>query len=133
MASALETLCGQAFGAKQYHLLGIYMKRASFVLYLVCIPVAAVWWNMDSLLMFLGQDPRISELAGLYARNLVPTLFAVATLQPLVKFLQAQSVVLPMALFSATTLLLHISLCWFLILKLGIGYRGAAIASNLSN
>ncbi|KAI4337650.1 hypothetical protein L6164_016036 [Bauhinia variegata] len=26
MASALETLCGQAYGAKQYHLLGIYLQ-----------------------------------------------------------------------------------------------------------
>ncbi|KAI4366553.1 hypothetical protein MLD38_022416 [Melastoma candidum] len=28
MASALETLCGQAFGAKRYHMLGIYMQRS---------------------------------------------------------------------------------------------------------
>ncbi|KAG0568985.1 hypothetical protein KC19_6G056800 [Ceratodon purpureus] len=133
MAAALETLCGQAYGAKQYHMLGIYMQRAIFVLYLVCIPIAVVWWNMDSVLVFLGQDPQISELAGVYARYLIPTIFAVATLQPLVKFLQTQSLVLSMALFSAATLILHIPLCWLLIFKLGIGYRGAAIAGSLSN
>lgn len=133
MAAALETLCGQAYGAKQYHMLGIYMQRAIFVLYLVCIPIALAWWNMDSLLVFLGQDPQISELAGVYARYLIPTAFAVATLQPLVKFLQTQSIVLPMAVLSAATLILHIPLCWLLTFKLGIGYRGAAIASSVSN
>jgi MATE family multidrug resistance protein len=132
MASGLDTLCSQAYGAKQYHMLGIYTQRAIFVLYLVCIPVAAVWYNMDSLLMLLGQDAEISKLAGLYARFLIPSLFATATLQPLVKFLQTQSVVLPMAFFSAATLCLHILLCWSLIFKLGVGYRGAAIANGLS-
>jgi len=133
LATALETLCGQAYGAKQYHMLGIYVQRAAFILYLVSVPIAVVWWNMDSVLVFLGQDPEISNLAGVYARYLVPTIFAVATLQPLVKFLQTQSLVLPMATFSVTTLILHVPLCWILIYKLGIGFRGAAIASSISN
>lgn len=34
MASALETLCGQAYGAKQYHMLGIYMQRSWIVLFI---------------------------------------------------------------------------------------------------
>ncbi|MFQ6640386.1 hypothetical protein Gotur_014332 [Gossypium turneri] len=38
MASALETLCGQAFGAKQYHMLGLYMQRSWIVLLLCCYP-----------------------------------------------------------------------------------------------
>lgn len=133
MASALDTLCGQAFGAKQFHMLGIYTQRAIFVLYIVCVPVAIVWYHMDTLLLTLHQNPEISSLAGLYARYLIPTLIATATLQPLVKFLQAQSLVLPMALFSAATLLLHIPVCYLLIFKLGIGYRGAAIATSISN
>lgn len=32
MASALETLCGQAYGAKQYHMLGIYLQRSWIIL-----------------------------------------------------------------------------------------------------
>ncbi|EPS67607.1 hypothetical protein M569_07171, partial [Genlisea aurea] len=27
MSSATETLCGQAFGAKQYHMMGIFLQR----------------------------------------------------------------------------------------------------------
>ncbi|KDO60631.1 hypothetical protein CISIN_1g039773mg, partial [Citrus sinensis] len=29
MASALESLCGKAFGAKKYYMLGVYMQRSS--------------------------------------------------------------------------------------------------------
>jgi MATE family multidrug resistance protein len=32
MATSLETLCGQAFGAKQHHLLGVYKQRAMLLL-----------------------------------------------------------------------------------------------------
>lgn len=133
MASALDTLCDQAFGAKQYHLLGLYLQRAILVNYLVCIPISLIWWNMDFLLVSLGQNPEIANLAGLCSRNLIPTAFAVATVQPLLKFLQAQSVVRPMALSSAVALLLHIPLCWLLIFHLHIGLRGAAIATSASS
>ncbi|XP_057492685.1 protein DETOXIFICATION 27-like isoform X2 [Actinidia eriantha] len=34
MASALGTLCGQAFGAKKHHMLGIYLQRSWIVLFL---------------------------------------------------------------------------------------------------
>ena len=133
MASGLETLCGQAYGAKQYHMLGIYLQRAIFVLYMVSLPVAILWWNMGSILRVLGQDPLICELAGRYAQWLIPVVFATATLQPLVKFLQTQSVVLPMALFSVATLCFHVPFCYLLVYRFGVGYRGAAIASGVSN
>nr|PNR63320.1 hypothetical protein PHYPA_001745 [Physcomitrium patens] len=132
MACALETLCGQAYGSKQYHMLGIYMQRAMLVLFVVSLPIAIVWWNTGSILVVLGQDPEISAGAGVYARFLLPFLFGVVVLQPLVKFLQTQSEVLAMALFSAATLILHVPLCWVLIYKLGLGYRGAALASGIS-
>ncbi|CAM6093504.1 unnamed protein product [Calypogeia fissa] len=132
MACALETLCGQAYGAKQYHLLGIHMQRAILVLNITSIPIAFIWLSMGPLLLALGQDPEISEYAGQYARWMLPSLFAYATLQPVVKFLQTQSAVLPMALCSAVTLCIHLPLCYMLIFKLGVGYRGAAIAIGMS-
>ena len=55
------------------------------------------------------------------------------SLQPLVRFLQTQSVVLLMPLLSFTTLLFHVTLCWLLVYKSGAGFRGAGIASSMSN
>ncbi|WVZ76803.1 hypothetical protein U9M48_024736 [Paspalum notatum var. saurae] len=44
MACSLDTLlCGQAFGAAQHHLLGVYKQRAMLVLALVSVPVAVMW------------------------------------------------------------------------------------------
>ncbi|CAJ2637137.1 unnamed protein product [Trifolium pratense] len=67
MASALDTLCGQSYGAKQYRMLGIHMQRAMFILMIVAIPLAIIWANTRSILILLGQDPEISTEAGNYA------------------------------------------------------------------
>ncbi|GLJ11088.1 hypothetical protein SUGI_0142630 [Cryptomeria japonica] len=80
MGSALETLCGQAYGAKQYHLLGIHVQRAILIHLCVSIRLAIVWACMGSILVAFGQDPLISFEAGKFARWLIPSLFAYAVL-----------------------------------------------------
>ncbi|XP_057868198.2 protein DETOXIFICATION 16 [Cryptomeria japonica] len=133
MGSALETLCGQAYGAKKYHLLGIQVQRAIFALFCVSIPIAVMWAYMGNILIAFGQDPLISFEAGKFARWLIPSLFAYAVLQPLQKFLQSQSIVFPMMLCSAITLCFHVPICWALVFKTGLGNKGAALASSISN
>ncbi|XP_028804679.1 protein DETOXIFICATION 16 [Neltuma alba] len=132
MACALETLCGQSYGAKQHRMLGIHMQRAMLVLMTVSIPLAIVWANTSSILMALGQDPEISVEAGLYAQFMIPSLFAYGLLQCLNRFLQTQNLVFPMVFSSGITTLLHILLCYIMVFKSGLGNRGAALANSIS-
>lgn len=132
MASALETLSGQAFGAKQYTRLGTQTYTAILSLTLVCIPLSVLWINVGKILVFIGQDPSISREAGKFSTYLVPALFAYAWLQPLVRYFQSQSLVMPMVLSSCVTLCLHIPLCWALVFKSGLANVGAAIAMGIS-
>ncbi|KAJ7528745.1 hypothetical protein O6H91_15G017100 [Diphasiastrum complanatum] len=133
MGSALETLCGQAYGGKQFYLLGVYMQRALIVLNLAAILISFVWFNMGKILVMLHQDAAIAAKAGEFARWLIPGLFAYASLQALVKFLQTQAVVLPMLLCAFITLLVHIPVSYVLIFNFDIGNIGAALASSLSS
>lgn len=71
-ASALDTLCGQSFGAKMFGMLGIQMQRAMFVLTLLSVPLSIIWFNTEHLLLFVGQDKSIATLAGSYARFMIP-------------------------------------------------------------
>ncbi|KAL4612421.1 hypothetical protein ACB092_08G197300 [Castanea dentata] len=132
MASALETLCGQAYGAQQYQKIGIQTYTAIFSLNLVCLPLSLLWMNMGKLLSLIGQDPLISHEAGKFTMWLVPALFAYATLQPLVRYLQTQSLVKPMLISSVVILCFHIPLCWVLVFKSGLGNLGAALAMGIS-
>lgn len=92
MASALDTLCGQAFGARQYYLLGIYKQRAMFLLTLVSLPLAVVWFYTGEILLLFGQDADIAAEAGTYARWMIPLLFAYGLLQCHVRFPRRPSV-----------------------------------------
>ncbi|XP_058184638.1 protein DETOXIFICATION 16-like isoform X1 [Rhododendron vialii] len=133
MGSALETLCGQAYGAKQYHMLGIHTQRAMLSLLAASIPLSLVWFYTAPILTFFGQNPDISNEAGTFNRWMIPSLFAYALLQCLSRFLQTQSVVVPMVMIYGFTALLHVPVCWVLVFGLGMGSRGAAVANGVSN
>jgi len=133
MSSALDTFCGQSYGAKQYHMVGIHMQRAIVVSMLSTIPMSIIWAYLRPILVVLHQDITIAAHAQLYARYLIPSLSANALLRCFVKFLQTQNIVLPMVLASGFTTLAHVLLSWLLVLKLRLGIKGAAIAFCISN
>ncbi|XP_061351404.1 protein DETOXIFICATION 12-like [Gastrolobium bilobum] len=132
MASGLETICGQAYGAQQYQKIGVQTYTAIFSLILVCLPLSLLWINMEKILVFIGQDPLIAHEAGKFTIWLLPSLFAYAILQPLVRYFQIQSLLLPMLVISCVTLCLHIPLCWALVFKTGLNNVGGALALSIS-
>ncbi|PON99032.1 Multi antimicrobial extrusion protein, partial [Trema orientale] len=129
---ALETLCGQAFGAGQYDMLGIYMQRSWVILNSTAVLLCFLYIFAQQLLKLIGQTTEISEAAGVFSIWMIPQLFAYAMNFPIAKFLQAQSKMMVMAVISAVALLLHTLFSWLLILKLGWGMVGAAVVLNLS-
>lgn len=133
MGSALETLCGQAYGAKQYHMLGIHTQRAMLTLLAVSIPLAVIWFNTTIILTAFGQDREISIEAGTFNCWMIPGLFAYAVLQCINRFLQTQNIVVPMMIGSGVTALFHVFLCWLLVIRFSFGTKGAALANAISN
>nr|GMC67851.1 protein DETOXIFICATION 14-like [Ipomoea batatas] len=85
-----------------------------------------------SLTNVTGQDPLISVEAKKYSTWLISALFPYAILQPLVRYLQAQSLILPMLLSSVASLCFHVPVCWAFVFKLNLGSSGAALAIALS-
>uniref|UniRef100_A0A0D9WQ04 Protein DETOXIFICATION n=1 Tax=Leersia perrieri TaxID=77586 RepID=A0A0D9WQ04_9ORYZ len=132
MASALDTLCGQAFGAEQYHLLGIYKQRAMLLLTAVSVPLAVVWFYTGDILLLLGQDADIAAEAGVYARWMIPALFGYGLLQCHVRFLQTQNIVFPVMASAGATALCHFVVCWVLVYGVGLGSKGAALSIAVS-
>ncbi|KAF8646702.1 hypothetical protein HU200_065704 [Digitaria exilis] len=132
MSTSLETLCGQAFGAKQHHLLGIYKQRAMLVLILVSIPVSAMWAYTGEILVWFGQDTEIAAAAASYIRGLIPALLVNGPLNCHIRFLQAQNAVVPVMLSSGVTAAAHVPVCWLLVRALGMGAAGAALAIAVS-
>lgn len=132
MASALETICGQSYGAEQYEMVGIHTQRAMVLLLLISIPISVIWSFTEPILVALGQNHDIAAEAAPYAQFMIPSLFAYSILQCLIRFFQTQNIVFPMLLTSGITTLLHILVCWLLVFKSGLGSKGAALANTIS-
>ncbi|KAK9096182.1 hypothetical protein Sjap_021679 [Stephania japonica] len=133
MGSALDTLCGQSYGAKQYHMVGIHMQRAMVVAFLVSVPIALIWANTGHILVAVRQDLEISMEAGQFARFMIPGIFAYALVQCHTRFLQAQNNVLPMMLSTGFATILHVVVCWLLVFKSVLGNKGAAMANSTTH
>ncbi|KAK2966808.1 hypothetical protein RJ640_024860 [Escallonia rubra] len=134
MGSALETLCGQAFGARQVHMLGVYMQR-SWIILLVsgCLFLLPIYMFATPILKLLGQDDDIADLAGNFAIKTIPTIFSLAINFPTQKFLQAQRKVNVLAAIAFSSLILHTGLLFLFILVLGWGTTGAAVAFDITS
>lgn len=132
MGSALETLCGQAYGAGQIDMLGIYMQRSWVILNTTAIVLMFLYIFGEQFLRTIGQTENISKAAGKLAIWMIPQLFAYAMNFPIAKFLQAQSKIMVMAWISAIGLVLHTFFSWLFMIKMGWGLAGAAVVLNVS-
>ncbi|KAI3501800.1 hypothetical protein L1887_29825 [Cichorium endivia] len=127
MGSALETLCGQAYGAGKIEMLGVYLQRSWIVLNTAAMALMFTFIFGVSVLRLLGQSTTIAMAAGTFALWMIPQLFAYASVIPIAKFLQAQSNIMPMAVISVMAVFGHVFLSWVFMLKLGWGLASAAV------
>ncbi|XP_062161543.1 protein DETOXIFICATION 40-like [Alnus glutinosa] len=132
MGSAVETLCGQAYGAHKYDMLGIYLQRSMILLMSTGVLVMFIYIFSKPLLLLLGESTSIASAAAIFVYGLIPQIFAYAANFPIQKFLQAQSIVAPSSYISAATLVVHILLSWVVIYELGWGLLGAALVLSFS-
>ncbi|XWS34275.1 hypothetical protein CRYUN_Cryun21dG0026800 [Craigia yunnanensis] len=132
MGSAVETLCGQAFGAHKYDMLGIYLQRSAVLLTLTGILLTIIYIFSRPILLLLGESPAIASAAAIFVYGLIPQIFAYAINFPIQKFLQAQSIVAPSAYISTATLIIHLLLSWLAVFKIGLGLLGASLVLSLS-
>ncbi|KAK1420675.1 hypothetical protein QVD17_22462 [Tagetes erecta] len=132
MGSAVETLCGQAYGAHQYEMLGVYLQRSTVLLMITAIPLMFVYIFSRPLLVLLGQQKDIATAASLFIYGLIPQIFAYAVNFPIQKFLQAQSIVNPSAYIAVAVLVIHIPLTWVVLFVWDWGLLGASLVLSFS-
>ncbi|CAK4080330.1 unnamed protein product [Aphanomyces euteiches] len=131
MATALDTLCTQAFGAGNLKKFGVLLQSAILGMSLTLIPVSLLNWFAADVLKALGQEPALADLTGTFVRVMLvgyPPLFFFEALK---KFVQAVGLTTPMAIMTALGNLLHISLGYYLSQYTSVGYLGPALALSV--
>ncbi|KAK4851777.1 hypothetical protein QYF36_018359 [Acer negundo] len=132
LSGALETLCGQGFGAKQYKMLGLYLQASCIISFSFSVVVSIFWLFTEPILVLLHQDPSISKAAALYIKYLIPGLFAYGLLQNILRFVQTQSIVMPLVLFSVFPMAIHFGVAYALVHWTSLGFKGASLAASVS-
>ncbi|THU62944.1 hypothetical protein C4D60_Mb01t10480 [Musa balbisiana] len=132
MASALETLCGQAFGAKKYHMLGVYLQRSCIVLFLCAVLLLPIYFSATPILMLIGQPPELAVQAGQVSMWFIPLHFSFVFLFPLQRFLQCQLKNSIIVIVSAVCLVVHLLVTWLFVSKLQFGLIGTVFTLNFS-
>lgn len=133
LAVGMEPICGQAFGAKKFTLLGLCLQRTILLLLLVSIPISISWLYMKKLLLFFNQDEEIATMAQTYILYSIPDLVAQSFIHPLRIYLRTQSITLPLTLCATFSIILHIPINYFLVFYLNLGIKGVALSGVWTN
>ncbi|KDP39621.1 hypothetical protein JCGZ_02641 [Jatropha curcas] len=67
MSSATETLCGQAFGAGQHYMMGIYLQRSWIINMVTATLLLPVFIFSGKLFKLIGEEEEIADAAGYIA------------------------------------------------------------------
>ncbi|KAL5540152.1 hypothetical protein UlMin_044031 [Ulmus minor] len=132
MASAVQTVCGQAYGAKQYSAMGIICQRAIILHLGAAVLLTFLYWFSGPILIAIGQSESIAEQGQIFAFGLIPQIYAFAISCPMQRFLQAQNIVNPLAYMSVGVFLVHVLLTWLVVYVLDYGLIGAALTLSFS-
>ncbi|XP_073260134.1 protein DETOXIFICATION 24-like isoform X3 [Populus alba] len=132
MSSATETLCGQAYGAGQYHMMGIYLQRSWIIDGVTATILLPLFIFTAPILKLLGQDEDIAIEAGKMSLWFIPILYYYVLSLTIQMYLQAQQKNKIVGLFTASSFLLHVLLSWLFVIKLGLGVAGAMSAFIIS-
>ncbi|EEF28364.1 multidrug resistance pump, putative [Ricinus communis] len=133
LASGLEPVCSQAYGCKNWDLLSLSLQRMILILFVAIIPISLLWINLESIMNFMGQDPNITSMAATYCIYSLPDLLTYTLLQPLRVFLRSQRVTQPIMYCSLLAVIFHVPLNYVLVIVMGLGVPGVAMASVVTN
>ncbi|CAN0897645.1 Protein DETOXIFICATION 27 [Linum grandiflorum] len=132
MASALETLCGQAYGAQKYSMMGIYLQRSWIVLTLCCILILPLYLFASPILILLGQPDDVARVTGTASWCLIPIHFGFALQFPMQRFLQFQLKNAVIAWLSLVALVVHVVVSWVFVYGMKMGVVGTALTLSFS-
>ncbi|KAI2632732.1 MATE efflux family protein [Xylaria nigripes] len=133
MATALDTLCSQAYGAGNYTGVGLHIQRMLVLMALAAVPIGAVWAASPWILSLFVKQQNLAVLAGTFLRVSIIGMPGYASFEALKRFLQAQGNFQAAMCIIIVCTPVNAFLSWLFAFRLGMGLAGAALGSALTN
>ncbi|KAK4613442.1 hypothetical protein CLAFUW4_09043 [Fulvia fulva] len=134
MATALDTLCSQAYGAGRMTDVGMHTVRFTIFLHIVAIPIALLWLFAEHILILVKVPSKpLIENAGSFLRFSLIGVPGYASFEAGKRFMQAQGNFAAGFYVLLACLPINIALTWALVVPAGMRVAGAALATSLTN
>lgn len=133
MATALDTLCAQAYGSGNLTGVGLHVQRMMLCMAVVIIPIGAIWVVSPWILALFVRQHHLAMMAGYFLQVSLVGLPGYASFEAGKRFLQAQGD------FKAAMIAILICapanalLSWYFAFKLDMGLEGAALGAAITN
>jgi MATE family multidrug resistance protein len=132
----LGVFVGQAVGANNPRLAGIYLQTAIIVLGGLSMLFMLSWALTEQVWLALGQGEKLSCMAGYYARILALSILGDGLFSQLSRFFSAQRIMYPEVLASTVGMVLHLALGLVFVLGIpfpdfdGYGFQACPIVTT---
>ncbi|KAI8098782.1 mate-domain-containing protein [Halteromyces radiatus] len=132
MLTAIDTLVSQAFtGAQHPWTLGIILQRSLIIMGLFSIPVGIIWYHAETILITMGQDPKLASMAQIYLDWTIPVIYPIFITTAIRRFFQCigkmkVTLYIVLLIFPLNYLVDYTLLQW-----LDLGMKGAALQNTI--
>lgn len=128
LATSLDTLTSQAFGAGKKHLVGLHVQRMILLTLVATIPIGAIWICSPWILERLVPQRHVAHLAGDFLRFYLIGAPGYGVFEAVKRFTQAQGDFVGPMCTAMICAPLNLFWNWFLVFYLNLGFRGAGLA-----
>ncbi|KAI1435476.1 MATE efflux family protein [Xylaria sp. CBS 124048] len=133
MATALDTLCSQAYGSNNPSGVGLHVQRMLILMAIVSIPITAIWATSPSILMLFIKERQLAEDGGRFLRVSILGIPGYASFEALKRFLQAQGNFQVAMIILIICTPINAIVSWVLAFQFGMGLTGAALGIAFTN
>ncbi|KAI1121749.1 MATE efflux family protein [Nemania abortiva] len=133
MATALDTLCSQAYGSGNLTGVGLHVQRMMVIIAFTAVPIGAIWAVSPWILSLFVKQHHLAVMAGTFLRVSIIGMPGYASFEALKRFLQAQGNFKAAMCVLVVCTPLNALLSWLFASKLGMGLAGAALGTALTN
>ncbi|KAL3235187.1 Ethionine resistance-conferring protein 1 [Nakaseomyces bracarensis] len=135
LCTCLDTLCSQAYGAKNNHLVGVLVQRCAIITTIAFLPVMYIWWFWsDWILATMIPERELCKLAADYLKITALGVPGFIFFECGKRFLQCQGIfhasTIVLVICAPVNALLNYLLVWNK--TIGIGYLGAPTSVAIS-
>ena len=134
MATALDTLCSQAYGSGRLSEVGLYTIRATILVHLVAvIPIGTLWLFSGPIIDAIVPSEALAMHASSFLRYTLVGVPGFVTFENGKRFMQAQGDFTAGLVILITCLPINIGLTYLLVYVADMRVAGAALSASLTN